>query len=72
MVNFADREKIYHNNVRTVEETHLLKSTGSVSENFSEEHWSSEIKSYIAAEPPKFVQVQNFDLLFINNYFLVW
>ncbi|VDM48523.1 unnamed protein product [Toxocara canis] len=53
----TNRETVYHKNARTIEETHLIKSTGSSNQGFSEEHWSSEIKSYITTQPPKFVQV---------------
>uniref|UniRef100_A0A914ZQC4 Titin n=1 Tax=Parascaris univalens TaxID=6257 RepID=A0A914ZQC4_PARUN len=53
----TNRETVYHKNARTIEETHLIKSTGSSNEGFSEEHWTSEIKSYITTQPPKFVQV---------------
>ncbi|VDK48693.1 unnamed protein product, partial [Anisakis simplex] len=53
----TNRETVYHKNARTVEETHLIKSAGSSNQGFSEEHWSSEIKSFVTAQPPKFIQV---------------
>lgn len=46
-----------HKNAGTVEETHVLESSGKVTKDFSEEHWSSKIKSYKTPQPPKFIQV---------------
>ncbi|MFH4975810.1 hypothetical protein AB6A40_002519 [Gnathostoma spinigerum] len=54
----TNREQVFRNkDNRTVEETHLIGKAGSSSGSFTEEHWTSEIKSYIAAHPPKFLQV---------------
>ncbi|KAE9417371.1 hypothetical protein Angca_001094, partial [Angiostrongylus cantonensis] len=52
-----DREAIFRSGNATVLETHVLRSMGMQSQSFTEEHWSSEIKSFIAAAPPKFIQV---------------
>lgn len=41
----------------TVAETHLIRSIGSQSQSYTEEHWSSEITSFVALAPPKFIQV---------------
>ncbi|GMR58652.1 hypothetical protein PMAYCL1PPCAC_28847, partial [Pristionchus mayeri] len=41
----------------TIAETHVLRSTGMQSQSFTEEHWTSEIKSFVACVPPKFLQV---------------
>ncbi|GMT09140.1 hypothetical protein PFISCL1PPCAC_437, partial [Pristionchus fissidentatus] len=41
----------------TIAETHVLRSTGMHSQSFTEEHWTSEIKSFVACVPPKFLQV---------------
>ncbi|KAK0408277.1 hypothetical protein QR680_003866 [Steinernema hermaphroditum] len=54
----SNRETVLHNvNSSTIEETHLITNTGSQNLHFTEEHWSSEIKSYVTHQPPKFVQV---------------
>ncbi|EYB85418.1 hypothetical protein Y032_0298g1745 [Ancylostoma ceylanicum] len=54
----TDREAIFRSgNKTTVAETHLMRSSGSQSESFTEEHWSSEITSFVTAAPPKFLQV---------------
>ncbi|TKR69826.1 hypothetical protein L596_021928 [Steinernema carpocapsae] len=54
----SNRETTLHNaNSNTIEETHLITNTGSQNLHFTEEHWSSEIKSYVTHQPPKFVQV---------------
>ncbi|EJD75389.1 immunoglobulin I-set domain-containing protein, variant, partial [Loa loa] len=53
----TNREKVYHKNTGTIEEIHVLESSGRTTRDFSEEHWSSEIKSYVMPEPPKFMQV---------------
>ncbi|KIH66616.1 immunoglobulin I-set domain protein, partial [Ancylostoma duodenale] len=53
----TDREAIFRSgNKTTVAETHLMRSSGSQSESFTEEHWSSEITSFVTAAPPKFLQ----------------
>uniref|UniRef100_A0A914C898 Ig-like domain-containing protein n=1 Tax=Acrobeloides nanus TaxID=290746 RepID=A0A914C898_9BILA len=44
-------------NSRTLEETHVIKNEGIQDLYFTEEHWSSEIKSFVTTTPPKFVQV---------------
>ncbi|VDN00682.1 unnamed protein product, partial [Onchocerca ochengi] len=54
---YVDREKIYHRNAGTIEEIHVLESSGRTTRNFAEEHWSSKIKSYVMPQPPKFIQV---------------
>ncbi|XGW01072.1 hypothetical protein V3C99_013768, partial [Haemonchus contortus] len=53
----TDREAIFRSGNATVAETHLIRSTGSQSNSFTEEHWSSEITSFVTAAPPKFIQV---------------
>uniref|UniRef100_A0A915PVQ5 Ig-like domain-containing protein n=1 Tax=Setaria digitata TaxID=48799 RepID=A0A915PVQ5_9BILA len=53
----TNREKVYRKNAGTIEETHILESSGRSTKDFAEEHWSSEIKSYVVPEPPKFMQV---------------
>uniref|UniRef100_A0A0N5AEP3 Ig-like domain-containing protein n=1 Tax=Syphacia muris TaxID=451379 RepID=A0A0N5AEP3_9BILA len=53
----TNRESVFHRNVETLEERHLIKSTGVGNKAYSEEHSSSEIKSYTMAQPPKFIQV---------------
>ncbi|VDM99763.1 unnamed protein product [Thelazia callipaeda] len=53
----TNQEKVYYNNTGTVEETHVLESSGRSTNNFAEEHWSSEIKSFVTLQPPKFIQV---------------
>ncbi|CAI4231525.1 unnamed protein product [Auanema sp. JU1783] len=53
----TDREAVFRSGSATVAETHLIRSSGSQSQSFTEEHWSSEITSFIAAAPPKFIQV---------------
>nr|CDQ05432.1 Bm6219, isoform k [Brugia malayi] len=53
----TNREKVYHKNAGTIEEIHVLESSGRTTRDFAEEHWSSEIKSYVMPEPPKFIQV---------------
>ncbi|KAL3986031.1 Immunoglobulin I-set domain family protein [Acanthocheilonema viteae] len=53
----TNREKIYHKNAGTLEEIHVLESSGRTTRDFAEEHWSSKIKSYIMPQPPKFMQV---------------
>ncbi|KHJ91202.1 immunoglobulin I-set domain protein [Oesophagostomum dentatum] len=54
----TDREAIFRSPSRTtLAETHLMRSSGSQSESFTEEHWSSEITSFVTAAPPKFIQV---------------
>ncbi|KAK6020854.1 hypothetical protein OSTOST_13485, partial [Ostertagia ostertagi] len=50
------REAIFRSGNATVAETHLIRSTGSQSNSFTEEHWSSEITSFVTAAPPKFIQ----------------
>ncbi|CAD5224137.1 unnamed protein product [Bursaphelenchus okinawaensis] len=41
----------------TISETHLLHKEGAQDNFFTEEHWSSEIKSFVTSSPPKFAQV---------------
>uniref|UniRef100_A0A1I7RN68 Immunoglobulin I-set domain protein n=1 Tax=Bursaphelenchus xylophilus TaxID=6326 RepID=A0A1I7RN68_BURXY len=41
----------------TISETHLLHKEGVQDNFFTEEHWSSEIKSFVTSSPPKFLQV---------------
>ncbi|MCP9264542.1 Titin [Dirofilaria immitis] len=53
----TNREKIYHKNATTIEEVHILESSGRTTKNFAEEHWSSKIKSYVMPQPPKFIQI---------------
>ncbi|VDK72604.1 unnamed protein product [Litomosoides sigmodontis] len=53
----TNREKVYHKNTGTIEEIHVLESSGRTTRDFAEEHWSSEIKSYVMPQPPKFIQV---------------
>ncbi|CAG9532189.1 unnamed protein product, partial [Cercopithifilaria johnstoni] len=53
----TNREKVYHGNAGTIEEIHVLESSGRTTRDFAEEHWSSKIKSYVMPQPPKFVQV---------------
>uniref|UniRef100_A0A7E4VJ05 Ig-like domain-containing protein n=1 Tax=Panagrellus redivivus TaxID=6233 RepID=A0A7E4VJ05_PANRE len=42
---------------KTREQTHLVRHEGAQDLFFTEEHWSSEIKSFVAFTPPKFKQV---------------
>uniref|UniRef100_A0AC35GSH2 Ig-like domain-containing protein n=1 Tax=Panagrolaimus sp. PS1159 TaxID=55785 RepID=A0AC35GSH2_9BILA len=42
---------------RTLEETHLIKCEGAQDLFYTEEHWTSEIKSFVSFTPPKFIQV---------------
>ncbi|KJH41885.1 hypothetical protein DICVIV_12137 [Dictyocaulus viviparus] len=53
----TDREAVFRSGNATVVETHIIRSTGMQSNSFTEEHWSSEIKSFVAVAPPKFIQV---------------
>uniref|UniRef100_A0A0R3RRM4 Ig-like domain-containing protein n=1 Tax=Elaeophora elaphi TaxID=1147741 RepID=A0A0R3RRM4_9BILA len=53
----TNREKVFHRNAGTIEEIHVLESSGRATRDFAEEHWSSEIKSYVMPQPPKFMQV---------------
>ncbi|CAD6186690.1 unnamed protein product [Caenorhabditis auriculariae] len=55
----TDRETVYRSGSghATVAETHLIRSVGSQSQSYTEEHWSSEITSFVALAPPKFIQV---------------
>ncbi|KAK6013400.1 immunoglobulin I-set domain protein, partial [Ostertagia ostertagi] len=53
----TDREAIFRSGNATVAETHLIRSTGSQSNSFTEEHWSSEITSFVTAAPPKLSRV---------------
>uniref|UniRef100_A0A8R1HQD1 Ig-like domain-containing protein n=1 Tax=Caenorhabditis japonica TaxID=281687 RepID=A0A8R1HQD1_CAEJA len=55
----TDRETVMRSSSghATVAETHLIRSIGSQSQSYTEEHWSSEITSFVALAPPKFVQV---------------
>ena len=59
-INCLDRETVLRNqdqNAPTLEETHVIKNEGVQDRFFTEEHWSSEIKSFITTSPPKFVQI---------------
>lgn len=41
----------------TLRETHLLRKEGREDVYYTEEHWSSVIKSFVTNAPPKFKQV---------------
>uniref|UniRef100_A0AC34F962 Ig-like domain-containing protein n=1 Tax=Panagrolaimus sp. ES5 TaxID=591445 RepID=A0AC34F962_9BILA len=55
----SDRETILHpvSPGRTLEETHLIRHEGAQDLFYTEEHWTSEIKSFVSFTPPKFLQV---------------
>uniref|UniRef100_A0A1I7WAP6 Ig-like domain-containing protein n=1 Tax=Heterorhabditis bacteriophora TaxID=37862 RepID=A0A1I7WAP6_HETBA len=57
LFNSSYRETVFHPGNTTMAETHLLRSTGLHSQSFTEEHWTSEITSFVATAPPKFIQV---------------
>jgi hypothetical protein len=46
-------------NSPTLAETHLIHKEGLLDSSFSEEHWASEITSFVTNSPPKFLQVNN-------------
>lgn len=56
---FLAREAVLRHkaNSQTLEETHVIKNEGIQDMYFTEEHWSSEIKSFVTTTPPKFAQV---------------
>lgn len=41
----------------TLKETHILHNEGQQDVYFTEEHWTSTIKSFVTNSPPKFKQV---------------
>ncbi|KAH7701386.1 Immunoglobulin I-set domain containing protein, partial [Aphelenchoides avenae] len=55
----SNRETVLHReqDASTLEETHVIRNEGIQDMYFTEEHWSSEIKSFVTTTPPKFVQV---------------
>ncbi|KAI1714221.1 immunoglobulin i-set domain-containing protein [Ditylenchus destructor] len=55
----SDREAVVSGNPRsgTLQETHVLRNEGIEDVYYTEEHWSSTIKSFITNAPPKFKQV---------------
>lgn len=55
----SDRETVLRrdDSSSTISETHLIHKEGVQDNFFTEEHWSSEIKSFVTNSPPKFLQV---------------
>jgi hypothetical protein len=43
----------------TIKETHLIRTEGMQDVFYNEEHFSSEIKSYVVCAPPQFIRVSD-------------